>query len=198
MNRPASFARHRFSRGAGLRWVLALTVIGSLFPAVLPVKAEPVLPEYKVKALFLAKFAKYVEWPAQAFPTTNAPITIGVIGSDRLGADLEHVVQNKVVNGRGFIIKHIAADGDCSGCRIVFVGHSEAARAGTILDRTGTLPILTVGEDAAFKRQGGIITFVIKDEKVRLEINLARANKRGLKLSSKLLAVADEVTGRAD
>jgi hypothetical protein len=67
-----------------------------------------------------------------------------------------------------------------------------------ILDKTVALPILTVGEDAVFAQNGGIINFVLKNGNVRLEIDLAAARKAGLAISSRLLAVADVVKGRAN
>jgi hypothetical protein len=69
---------------------------------------------------------------------------------------------------------------------------------GEILDKAGALPILTVGEDEAFAQKNGIINFVLKDGKVRLEIDLTTAGKTGLKINSRLLAVADVVKGRAN
>src|SRR5262249_24763694 len=43
---------------------------------------SPSLPEYVLKAGFLYNFAKYVEWPPDAFATPDAPISIGVVGTD--------------------------------------------------------------------------------------------------------------------
>jgi hypothetical protein len=65
------------------------------------------------------------------------------------------------------------------------------------LDKASALPILTVGEDEAFAQNGGIINFVLKNGNVRLEIDLAAAKKAGLTISSRLLAVADVVKGKA-
>jgi hypothetical protein len=67
---------------------------------------------------------------------------------------------------------------------------------GGILEKAGALPILTVGEDEPFARNGGIIHFVLKNGNVRLEIDLAAAKKAGLTISSRLLAVADVVKGK--
>ena len=157
---------------------------------------EPSLSKYQVEAVFLFNFAKYVEWPAAAFPATNAPITIGVMGTDPFGDSLPHTIEGKMVNGRPFVIKHLAADSAVDGCHILFVSHSEASRMGGILDKAGALPVLTVGEDESFARNGGIINFVLKNDKVRLEIDLAAARKAGVTISSKLLAVADVVKGK--
>ena len=156
------------------------------------------LTKYQVEAAFLFNFAKYVDWPATAFSSTNAPITIGVLGVDRFDDNLPHAVEGKTVNGRPFLIKHLSADDPLAGCQILFISDSEAARMSEILRRAGLLPILTVGEGEAFTASNGIINFALKDGEVRLEINLASASQSGLTISSKLLAVADVVKGRTN
>jgi hypothetical protein len=156
---------------------------------------EPPLTQYQVEAIFLFNFAKYVDWPAAAFPNVTAPITIGVVGTDPFGDNLQNIIQGKTINGRPFVIKHLASDSDLGGCQILFISDSEATRMGEVLDRAGALPILTVGEDEEFAQNNGIINFVLKDGKVRLEIDLTAAKKNKLTISSRLLAVADVVRG---
>ena len=50
--------------------------------------------------------------------------------------------------------------------------------------------MLTVGEADHFARRGGMIGFFLEDNRVRLEVNRGAAERAGLRLSSKLLAVA--------
>ena len=152
--------------------------------------------ESRVKALFLLKFAQYVEWPAGAMADTNAPIVIGVVGSDHVGDELSEAIQGKTVNGHGFEIRRLAADADPGGCQILFISDRAASEVGRILGKAAGQPILTVGEDSAFAENDGMIDFVRKEENVRLEINVSSAKKAGLKISSKLLSVADVVKGR--
>ena len=38
--------------------------------------------EYDVKAAYLYNFAKFVEWPPEAFPAPDAPFAICVLGQD--------------------------------------------------------------------------------------------------------------------
>lgn len=159
---------------------------------------EAAFTEYQVKALFLFNFVKYVDWPAETFPTTNAPITIGVLGKDNFGTDLQHAVEGKSINGRAILIQHVTTDTKMAGCQILFISASEKADLDEILAKTGALPILTVGEQEQFLAKGGIINFTLKDEQVRLEINLDAARLAKVRISSKLLAVADVVTGKTN
>jgi hypothetical protein len=52
---------------------------------------------------------------------------------------------------------------------------------------------LTIVNHSEFLRSGGIINFVVKDNKTRFEINIAAAKRTNLKISSKLLRLAIKV-----
>jgi len=155
--------------------------------------AQPTMSEYQVKALFLLNFIKYVNWPPGTLSRNNDPIEIGVLGQDNFNDSLTNAIEGKIVDGRSIIIKHLSEDDDLSGCAILFISSSETPRLGGILGRTGTLPILTVGENESFFQDGGIINFTLREGKIHLEINLRAAQKVKLQISSKLLSVADKV-----
>jgi hypothetical protein len=160
--------------------------------------ADSSLPEYQVKALYLFNFTKYVDWPTNAFAASNTPIIIGLYGESKLGEALTSVVAGKTIGGRTIAVRVIESMDDSIPCHILFISDAESSRMHQILDKIGALPTLTVGEDAAFTQNGGIINFVLKNGNVRLEINLSAAKKAGLTISSRLLAVADVVKGKAN
>src|SRR5437879_13023676 len=56
--------------------------------------------EYQVKAAFLYNFAKFVDWPEDAFPDAGAPIVMGILGEDPFGSFLEQIIKTRVINGR--------------------------------------------------------------------------------------------------
>ena len=155
------------------------------------------MKESQVKALFLFNFAKYVDWPPAVFHGTNAPIIIGLSGEDRFGDVLKKMVEGKRVSGRQILIQPIEKDGDLGKCQILFISDSEKNRLSEILDKIKTLPVLTVGETDQFVELGGVINFVKKEGKVRLEINLEAARQARLEISAQLLRVADVVKGQA-
>jgi len=161
------------------------------------IAGETSLREYQVKALFLMNFAKYVEWPPASFEHTNTPIIIGVIGENNFRADLDKAVEGKRISGRVIAVRQVEKDGDVGGCHILFISSSEQKRLGGILNRVNSMPVLTVGETEQFTQQGGIINFIKKEGKVRLEIDINAARRSNLRLSSKLLSVADVVKGKS-
>ena len=159
---------------------------------------EPALNETQVKSLFLINFAKYVDWPPVAFDGAAAPIVIGLWKDDKFSEVLGQTVERKHVGGRRIVFRLIAAGDDTANCHILFIRDAQKTRLGEILGKTQGLPVLTVGEMDQFLESGGVINFVKKEGKVRLEINLAAARQAGLGLSSKLLSVADVVIGKAN
>ena len=160
--------------------------------------AETSLAEYRVKSLFLLNFAKYVDWPSNAFAGTNAPIAIGLIGDDKFAAELSKTVAGKTASGRRIVIQPIEKDDDFPKCHILFVAGSDKKRLGEILDEIKTLPVLTVGETEEFMQRGGVINFAKREGKVRLEINLNASRQAKLVISARLLSVADVVKGKAN
>jgi hypothetical protein len=80
------------------------------------------------------------------------------------------------------------------GLHVLMVGPSPATdEADRYLRVARERPILTVGDATDFTQAGGIIQFVIVEDTVRFEINLEAAERVGLKLSSRLLALARNV-----
>ena len=144
--------------------------------------------EYEVKAAFLYNFAKFTEWPMEQDPGT--PIVIGVLGEDPFGEVLEHTIRGKQVRGRALTIKRFRKVEDpLKSCHILFIS-SESATASRALKFLQGARVLTVGESRAFCSLGGTINFVLDHRRVRFEINVAAAERAGLKLSSKLLKLA--------
>jgi len=149
---------------------------------------QPVVSnEYAVKAAFLYNFTKFVEWPPQHFANETAPIRIGVFGHNPFGDGLRAIVANRVANGRVLEIVELRTDEAPTGVDLVFVSAAEEKRFAALQVREPAAGILTVGESGEF---GGVITFVPEGDKIRFAINVAAAERAGLKVSSKLLSVA--------
>lgn len=157
--------------------------------------APPALTEYQVKALCLLNFAKYTEWPTNASANTNAPISIGIIGESPFGTSLQAATSGKTIAGRAVIIRELTTEADYDQCQILFVCASDAKRIPEILGRVKNNSILTVGETEQFLPEGGVINFAVRSGKVRFDISLDSAHRAGLKLSSKVLSLADHVLG---
>ena len=177
---------------------IAAVILGmSLLPVPSHAAEAPALSERQVKALFLFNFAKYVDWPAGAFSNSSAPIVIGVVGEDGFSDEFRRITGDRTVNDRKVVIKQIDGTADLKDCQILFVRSSENGRLTEILEAVKNSAVLTVGETDRFLVQG-MINFTKKENKIHLEINLVPAHRVNLKLSSKLLTVADVVLGKPE
>ena len=146
--------------------------------------------EDAVKAAFIVSFPKYVDWPAEAFTNANSPIIIGVLGETTVTRDLQRVIAGRVVNGRALILKRVApGEEETANFHILFIPAEEQRRASNFLARHKR-GALTVGESNDFLERGGVINLRRQNQKIGLEVSLTSASNAGLKLSSKLLAVA--------
>ena len=148
------------------------------------------VPEADVKAAFLYNFAKFVEWPKEAFSSETAPIQIAVFGDEEFSAKLKSLLTDKKAHGRSFEVKRITNPQEAKTVHMVFVASSENRRASQVLEATRKLPVLTVGESDQFLDLGGMINFLFEDSQLRFQINPEPAEKVKLKISSQLLRLA--------
>lgn len=146
--------------------------------------------DYQIEAAFLFNFAKFVEWPARKFNQPDSPLIIGIVGADPFGGLLEEAVQEKRINDRNVIVRHIESMEELRKCHILFIARSETSRLGPILSEVRWDNVLTVGETDKFPSRGGMINFVTANNTVRFQINNGAARRAGLKISSKLLQLA--------
>ncbi|MBI3850288.1 MAG: YfiR family protein [Verrucomicrobia bacterium] len=159
------------------------------------------IAEYDVKAEYLYRFALFVDWPPEAFPGANTPITIGVLGNDPFGKRLDEVVKNEKVHGRELHVERfgrveeiirLAAEKN-KVCHILFISQSESGKLDNILAGLKGRHILTVGESNRFAERGGIVGFVMKERKVRFKLNMVIATGEKLTISAQLQGVAAEL-----
>lgn len=158
--------------------------------AALPRQARP---ENQVKAVFLLNFAKFVEWPAAAFASADAPLLVGVLGEDPFGAFLDEAARGETILGRAVRVRRFAEPAALEPVHVLFVSPSEDERLPEVFAAIQGAPVLTVGETGRFARRGGVIRLTREGERLRFVINAPAAERSGLRLGSQLLKVAKEV-----
>jgi YfiR/HmsC-like len=150
--------------------------------------------EYQIKAAFLYNFAKFVEWPQGDLADATRPFRICVLGQDPFGQELRDITSEKTVNGHRLQIVLVADLQQARTCQILFIASSEKAQLKKVLETLEGSSALTVGDSKGFVELGGMINFVLEDDRVRFEVNHKAAERAGLKISSKLLTIAKSVT----
>ena len=181
----------------GARGVALVMLLGVMVAAPVPPAGAgaPQSPEYLIKAAYLYNFAMFVEWPSDAFATADAPVVIGVVGSDPFGSALDSTVQDKRINKRRLTIERLQWNQDFTHCHILFIGSSDKARTGEVTQRLDRLPVLTVGDAPDAAGRGATISFTVDDNRVRFEINQDSAKRARLVIGARLLKLATHVLG---
>jgi hypothetical protein len=175
-------------------FLMRVVVVVALFGLLLPGAHSQEKPsEYKVKAVYLYNFGRFVEWPATGTRASNDNFTICVLGQDPFGPALDATVAGETINGKGVVAKRISTSQEAGDCRILFVSSAEDGRVNKVIGALGKEAILTVSDMPQVSQKGGMIQFVIEGDKVRFEVNLTAVQHAGLTLSSELLKVATAV-----
>jgi hypothetical protein len=178
--------RLRAERVIGPVAAIALTlVLGHCLTAASP---EQAFDEYQVKAAFLYNFAKFVQWPSEAFQTATEPIAICVLGQDPFGRSLADTVAGRAIEGRSIVVRHISDIKQAAGCHVLFISSAENKRSPPMLAEIKT-GILTVGDSDA-SIAGTVINFKLNNGKVHFDINVDAAEREKLQISSRLLSLA--------
>lgn len=143
--------------------------------------------EYDVEASYIFHFSRFVEWPATPRPQQ---FLICILGQNPFGNALADTVANENVQGESVVAKQVLTSEDAAACRIVFISSSEENRLEEILASLSNASVLTVSDLPRFTEHGGMIQFLLQDNHVRFQVNVATARHSGLVMSSELLKLA--------
>jgi hypothetical protein len=179
-----------FGTRCGLLFALVLECV------ITPYACAQQINEYQMKAAYLYNFAKFVEWPAQAFKNPHDPISICVLGQNPMFHTLEEVVNGETIEDRKLIVRTVSDLDQVSNCHILYIGSSDRKYLRAILRDFKVTGILTVGEAEGFAAEGGVANFKLEGNKVRIEINTNAAEEQRLRISPKLLSLAQIVKGK--
>lgn len=148
--------------------------------------------EYLVKAAFMHKVAKFVEWPASSFASPSTPIRVCVIGDDPFDTALESI-EKKVAQQRYLEVQRIRRVESIDGCHILFVSASERGVLAPIQARSRKASVLTISDMDGFAQAGGMIQLLTDEGRIRFDINLESVQQSGLRISSNVLRLARQI-----
>ena len=150
-------------------------------------RAQPT--ENAVKAAFIPKFARYVQWPAAARPGPRDPFNLCVVGSDPFGELLDRAAASEQIEGRAIRLHRLTGTANPRGCHMAFVRGETPHDTARLLQTLRGYPVLTITDSRAGAPRG-MIHFTVAAGRVRFFIDEAEARGRGLSISSRLLSLA--------
>ncbi len=166
----------------------AWRLLSAAILALAPLAATAGSLEAPVKATYLYKFVPFVEWPAAAFSSPTQPVTLCILGGDPFGAVLDQAVRDQRIGVRPVVVRRLGRMEKATGCHVLYLSAPRAPAAAEALQSARGAPVLTVTDGA--DNAGGIVSFVLRDNRVRFIIDPTAAATNGLTISSKLLSLA--------
>lgn len=148
--------------------------------------------EYEIKAAYVLNFTNFVEWPGTS--SGKPAIHVCLVGSDPLSASLSRMIGQRTSRDQPFFFRRMTRTEGVGDCQILYISPSEGKYVPQLLDSLRGARILTVGENDRFAAMGGIIQLVMENSRIRFKINSTAASEAGIRISSKLLALAEIVT----
>src|SRR5690242_1809710 len=98
--------------GTQLRRDWIAVVSGLLMAGAVQGVAGDAAPEYRIKA-------RFVEWPATAFASADAPLVFCIFGRDPFDGALDQIANGKTINGRLLLIRRSSLPGELRSCHVV-------------------------------------------------------------------------------
>ena len=171
------------------RCVSRVAAIAFVFAIVLPLRAQPAL-EYSVKAALLLNFARFIEWPEGAFATERTPVDVCVLAPNPFGDALAQALEGETIGNRPLALREVRSAAESGGCHLLFVPAGAETPA---LLRERSAHTITVGESNRFEDMGGAVRFVLEGGRVRFNVNLQPVEERGVRISARMLKLANRV-----
>jgi hypothetical protein len=161
---------------------LCLALIFALADAALPTRATAADGD-EARAMFLILLGKYVTWPADAFASPTSPIVVAVVGNGALANQMRTLAAGQQIEGRPVEVRAVSDAADGADAHIVFVSDSAQSQA---LASANSLRVI----EGSSRLRDSDIAIQMEAGRVAFAVNRKDVNRRGLKLSSKLLRLA--------
>lgn len=178
---------------AGLASLLLALVVALVAP---PARTEAVaVDEYALRAAFLFHFTRFVQWPEAAFESPDSPFRICVLGSDPFGRHLD-TLEERRAGRRPIQVRRTSSPAGLVGCQIAYIAADAQPAWLTAGGPTLDARLLTVASEDHFVREGGMMALVASGRRIQLHVNLASLQASELRVSAKLLELAEVRHGR--
>jgi hypothetical protein len=141
-----------------------------------------------LKAAYLLNFVRFTEWPA-AVLAPGAPITLCVVNNRAVSSFLADLTAGRLVEGHALVVATPKPDALAS-CHLLFASDLDSQAAAALMASVAGKPVLTVSDMDKFAERGGVADLFVDHGTIGFAINLAAAQRAGVRLSHKLLSLA--------
>jgi hypothetical protein len=158
-----------------------------------PAQSTATPSQAEIRAAFVFNFAKFTEWPVQAYTDAGSPLTTCFLDADDVRAAFQSISKGKALNGRFLEDRAVKSAADMRNCQVLYVDSSRSPVVIDILKSARQHDALAIGTSEDFLACGGMLRLQIENNRMRFDVNVGAVGRTKIKLSSKLLALARNV-----
>lgn len=141
-------------------------------------------PNLQFKKSFIWAFTKYIEWPASY---GSGDFTIGVLGDSPIMSHLDQLKSSYgKVDGQTINVVKYSNVSKIGKCHILYIPEGKSSSLSSVINKLKGTSTLIITEGEGLARQGAIINFVVRQSKIKFEINKKTAESYSLQVSSVL------------
>jgi len=149
--------------------------------------------ENKLMAVFLGRFASYIELPDRG----SKHFVITLIDENPFGSLLDDLYLGKQINGKPVVIRYATKIEDIGQSDLLFITLVNPRTRQEAIDYGAKNSILTISTAMGFAERGGIIQLDFLQQQTRIKINHTAALKSNIRIGAPLLSLATVVKGVA-
>ena len=164
-------------------WKFALYLIFFLFS----VHTYGQIDEYKLKAAFIERFTRFIEWPSDEKKHEKDDFVITVYGKNPFGGELKSLFSKVKIKNTRVKIYFANSLRDIKDTDILYIAEDKKDETNKIIEKFQNKPVLIIGDSPGMAHKGIHINMFIDNKKINFEINEKAFEKTGLKIDYHLL-----------
>ncbi len=174
------------------RMVVAILLLLALAT---PRGAEGQGMEAQVKAALLCNLTRFIAWPDSCLRSSKDPIVIGLLAAPELRKGIEDVRRSSGGLHRSIEVRTVDTPVQAAACHVLYLGPTAAPDGWRRAGEVSGYSLLVVADPEAASGAAATVRLVRNDNRLAFIVDLAEAERNGLRVSSKLLNLAVEVKG---
>lgn len=175
---------------------VALVTSGMLFGSIESGQAnEAVSQRNKLKSAIIVNFIRYTRWPQDSLYSQSADINVCVYANHEMEESLLNS-KGKTINNKIIEIRILYRLRGLDECHVLYTENMDRTQVKRVFSIVNNKPILTITDQTNGSENSGIINFIDEAERLRFEIFIEKSTAANLKISSRLLNLSTNNSGR--